>query len=124
MLAAGALTDVGQILQPNEAMGVLLHSAVTHHMVGVLLQPPLSPANDRQSPGGAASAFVLKTVPESRRVVGFGNKGFTGMKCALSFRGTGDSQVTYAHVNPNHTGMGLRCGVGYVYFQGNQQVEL
>ena len=124
VLASGPLTDVCQVLQADEAMGVLLHNALTHHMVRILLQPSLSPADLDQSPGGRTSAFVLKTLPESRIMVGFGNNGFPRMEGTLSLRGAGDSQVTDTYINPDDLLMGLGSGTLYLYFQRHEEVEL
>src|SRR5437660_83458 len=91
-------------------MGVLLHDALTHHVVGVLLQPSLSSAHLYQSSRCRASAFVLKTLPESRIMVGFGNNGFTGMESGVSLRGTSDSKVTNAYINSYDLLLCLWCG--------------
>src|SRR3989442_13915502 len=61
-----ALANVSQVLQSDETVGVLGDDACGDHMIGVLLQPSLSPANDDESSGGGASAFFLKTLPQSR----------------------------------------------------------
>src|SRR5207237_10099248 len=103
--------------QTNEATLVLLHDAFTHHMVRILLQPSLSPANPHQTAGCRMSAFLQKTLPESRIVVGFGNNRFPRIKGAMSLRGTGNCQVTYTYLTPYNLLRRLRRRVGYLYFQ-------
>src|SRR2546421_850076 len=124
VLASCPVSNVCQVLQPNQRVGVLLHDALTHHMVGVLLQPSLSPAYPYQSPGSRASAFVHQTLPEPRIMVGFGNKRFPRMKRAFSLRGTRDSEIAYPDVNSCHLLMSLRCGIGSFYLKCDEQVEL
>src|SRR5438105_1146408 len=124
VFAPDSVSDVCQVLQPDEAMGVLLHNALTHHMVGVLLQPSLSPAHPYQTAGCRARAFVQKTLPESCRVVGFGNKRLPRMKRALSFRGTRHCQIAYPYINTDNLLVSLRGGTLYLYLKCNQQVEL
>src|SRR5712691_9122435 len=41
----GALTDVGQVFQPDDAVWVTVHDAAADGVVGRLFQPSLSPSN-------------------------------------------------------------------------------
>src|SRR6266699_1497515 len=105
MLAFCALADVCQVLQATEGMWVLLHNALTHDMIGVLLQPSLSSANRSQATGRATSAFFLKTLSQTCVVVGLGNHGFARMEGGLSFHGARYRQITHAHIHTDDGGM-------------------
>ncbi len=73
MLAPSTLADVCQLLQSNQTVRVSGHDTFRDHMIGILLQPSLSPANGDQAPCSRASAFLLQTLPQSRIMVGFGD---------------------------------------------------
>src|SRR5437588_519251 len=124
VFAPDSVSDVCQVLQPDEAMGVLLHNALTHHMVGVLLQPSLSPANAHQTAGSRTSAFLHQTLPESCIVVRSRNNGFTRMKRTLSLRGAGYGKVAYPYIDTDDLLVGFRCWVSYLNFKSHKQVEL
>src|SRR5205807_10126320 len=62
LLAFRALADICQVLQSNEGMWVLFNNALTHDMIGVLLQPSLSSANHDKPSCRGMSAFSLKTL--------------------------------------------------------------
>ncbi len=116
-LARGALADICQIFQADEAVGVSGHDAFRDDMIGVLLQPSLSSTNHHQTAGSRTSAFLLQTLSQSRIMICLGNNGFPCMEGAIPFRGRGDGQVAYAYIHTCHTAMGLRC-------RGSQQFEL
>src|SRR5260370_16060878 len=124
MLAPRALADIGQIFQSNETVGVLFHNALTHHMIGVLLQPSLSSAHRHQATASRTSAFLLKTLFQSCVVVGFGNNSLPGMEGRFSFHGATDRQVPHTHLNPCHTLMGLWGWLCHLNLKGDEQVEL
>src|SRR6266568_7618420 len=65
VLAPGALTDMGQVFQADDAVWVLIHDGSTDLMVAILFQPSLSSANDDQSSCGGTSAFVLQPLSQS-----------------------------------------------------------
>ena len=75
MLALRALADVCQLFQSNQTVRVSGHDPFGDHMIGILLQPSLSPANGNETPCCGTSAFSLKTLSESGVVIGFGNNG-------------------------------------------------
>ena len=84
LLAFRSLADICQIFQSNQTVWVLFHDAPRDHMIGVLLQPSLSSANRHKTACCGASAFFLKTLSQSRVVVGFGNNGLPRMEGWLS----------------------------------------
>ena len=71
MLAPGALTDMCQVFQSDDAVWVRVHNAMTDMVVAILLQPSLSSTNDDQSSCGGTSAFLLQPLFQSRIVIGF-----------------------------------------------------
>ena len=117
-------TDICQAFQADETVWVLIYDACRDDMIGVLLQPSLSSANHDKSSCGRASAFLLKTLPQSAVMVCLGNNGFPRMESTIPFRGRGHSQVAYPDIDTNHTGMSLWRWIGYLKFQGYQQIEV
>ncbi len=51
--------NIGQVLQADETMWMLVYDATTDDMVAVLFQPSLSSTNHHQTAGRGASAFLL-----------------------------------------------------------------
>src|SRR5947208_11047875 len=124
LLAFRSLADICQIFQSNQTVWVLFHDAPRDHMIGVLLQPSLSSANRHKTACCGASAFFLKTLSQSRVVVGFGNNGFARMEGLFSSRGAAHRQVANADIHPNYPSMSFRSRRGYLNFQTDKQVEL
>src|SRR6266700_1500934 len=124
MLAFRSLSDVFQILQADKRMGVSSHDAFRDHMIGVLLQPSLSPGDHHQTAGSRASAFLLKTLSQSRIMVGFGNNLLSRVKRLLSAGGRCYCQVADTHIDPDNVRM--RCGhrLFRLNLKTHQQVEL
>ena len=117
-------SDMGQVFQADEAMGVLLYDAFGDHMIGVLLQPSLSSDNRDESPGCRTSAFLLQTLSQSRIMVRFLDNALSRMKGTCSLGGRGHSQIAHADINTCHTGMGLWAWVCYLDLKRDEQVEL
>src|SRR6266581_3662645 len=124
MLAPGALSDVRQMLQTDDRMGVPGHDAFGNDMIGVLLQPSLPTRYRHQSSGRRAGAFLLKTLPQSCVMIGFGDHLLPSMERAISPRGRGDSQIANSNVHTCYSRKGLGRGVSYLKLKGHQQVEL
>src|SRR5260370_34130691 len=124
LLAFRSLTDVCQVLQPNQAVWVLCHDAFGDDMIGVLLQPSLPSTDDDESSRCGTGAFLLQTFSQSRVMVGFGNNGFARMESTLPLGGRGHRQVTHTDINPNDAPLCLWGWLCYLNFQGDEQVEL
>ena len=56
----GSLSDVCQIFQTDQTVGVPGHDAFGDHMIGVLLQPSLSSADRPKATGCRTSAFFCR----------------------------------------------------------------
>ena len=69
-----SFANVGQIFQPDEGMGETGHDALGNDMIGVSFQPSLPSGNHAQATCGRTGAFLLQTLPQSRIMVGLGNK--------------------------------------------------
>src|ERR1700730_13193556 len=69
----GAFTDVCQIFQADKTGGVCIDDAFGDYVIGVGFQPSLSLANRHEATGSRASAFLLKTLSQSRIMIGFRN---------------------------------------------------
>jgi len=76
----GPVSNLSQVFQADERMRMCAHESLTHDMVGVLLQPSLSPAHHHQTAGGRTSAFFLKTLADACVMIGLGNDTFAGMQ--------------------------------------------
>src|SRR5256886_925130 len=122
--APGSLSDIGQILQSDEAVWVLGHDAVRDHMIGVLLQPSLPSTDGHESPRCGTGAFLLQTLSQSRVVVGFGNDSLPRMESMLCLRRRCYRQIANTDIHTSYTTMSVRCWLCYLYLKGNQQVEL
>ena len=105
-------------------MGIAHHDACGDHVIGVLLQPSLSPAYLHQATGCSASAFALQTLSQSRVVVGFGNHALSRMERLLTPGRRRDRQVAHADIHPRDGRHGGWVWVSYLYLQGDEQVEL
>jgi hypothetical protein len=119
-----SLSNVSQVLKANEGMWVLFDNPFAHDMIGVLLQPSLSSTNRYQTASSRASAFVLKTLPQSCIMISFLNNGCTRIEGTITFGSRGHGKVAYANIHPNHARMYLRNRVGYLYLKGYQEIEL
>lgn len=67
-----ALADVRQVFQSNHTLWVLGHNMLADDVVGVLLQPSLSPTDAHQTARGGTSAFLLKTLSQSCIMIALG----------------------------------------------------
>ena len=67
MLAPGALTDMGQVFQADDAVWVAVHNAPTDLMVAILFQPSLSSAqHDESSCGGTRETVETRSQPSNQ----------------------------------------------------------
>ena len=87
LLADASLTNICQIFQSNEGMRMSFHNALTHDMIGILLQPSLSSTNHDKSSCSRTSAFLLQTPSQACVVIGLGNHGFARMEGGSPFMG-------------------------------------
>src|SRR6266704_6245006 len=124
MLATGSISDVCQLFQSDETGGVSGHDAFGDVVVGVLLQPSLSSTDHHQTTGSRTSAFLLKTLSQSRIVVCFGHNVFAGMKRMVSPGASSHRQVANSHIHARDSRVGFRCWLYYLYLKGDQQVEV
>ena len=111
MLALGALTDVCQVFQSDDAVWVRLHNAMTDTVVAILLQPSLSSTDDDQSSCRGTSAFLLQPFSQSRIVIGFGTYSLAGIEMTVVLSIGTHSQVPLSNVNTNHVGMIVWSGL-------------
>jgi len=123
-LATGPISDIGQVLQSDEAVWVLGHDALRDHMIGVLLQPSLPSTDGKESPRCGTGAFLLQTLSQSRVVVSFGNDSLPRMERMLCLRRRRYRQIANTDIHPSYTTMSARCWLCYLDLKGNQQVEL
>jgi len=119
-----ALSDVFQLLQADQRMGVSRDDAGADDMIGVLLQPSLSSANHDQSSCRRTSAFLLQTLSQSCIMVGLRNDLLSRMEGPISLRCSGYGQVAHPHIDPSDGGMLLWCGISYLHLKGDEQIEL
>src|SRR2546429_4193384 len=123
-LAFGSLSDVCQMLQSDQMIGVLGHDAFGDAMIGVLLQPSLSSRNDHQTAGRRTSAFLLQTLPQSRIMVGSGNYLLSRVERVVAACVARYSQIADTHIHTSTPLVGLGRWVRCLDLKGNQQREL
>src|SRR5260370_8781165 len=123
MLAFGAFSDICQVLQSDETVGVLIHDAMTDHVVDSLFQSSLSSANHDQASCGRTSAFLLQPFSQSGIMVSFGPDLFARIECRLIPGGSGDGKIALLNINTNHGFVSLRGWLCSLYLNGNQQLE-
>src|SRR5229473_3731438 len=124
MRALGALADVCQVFQSDDAVWVRVHNAMTDTVVAILLQPSLSSTDDDQSSCGGTSAFLLQPFSQSRIVIGFGTYSLAGIEMTVVLSIGAHSQVPLSHVNTHHVGMILRGWLISLNLKREEQVEL
>ncbi len=122
--AARSFANVGQLFQPDQAVGVEQNDACGNDMIGVGFQPSLPSADRDESPRRRTGAFLLQTLSQSGVVVGGCDDTLARMETRLPPGIAGHGQIAHAHINPDDAGMRLWRGVGYLNFQRDQQVEL
>src|SRR5437588_2697037 len=93
MFAFGALTNVCQMLQPDQAVRMLIYDMLGDTMIGVGFQPSLPIGNGDQAPRGRAGAFSLQTLPQSRVMIGLSSDTSARMEGTFAFRGRGHGEV-------------------------------
>ena len=111
------VTDIRQILKPDERMGEATKNALAQLMVPVSDKPSFSPADLNQFSGRGTSAFTLQVSTQAGIVV----FPLSGLLTALEERmvaGIGsDSVVTLSHIYTNNPLMVFRFGFSNFYFQ-------
>ena len=124
MLALRPFANMCQVLQANDGMWVLIDNAATDLVVAVSFQPSLSSADDDESPGSGASAFLLQPLSQSRIMVGFGSYAFARIEGRLILDGRRDGQIALADIDAHHRAVLLGRWILSLDLQGHQQVEL
>ncbi len=71
LLPLGPLADMGQVFQADETVGVGIQNALTDSVVGIQLQPSLSPADGDAPSCCRASAFSLESLLQAGIMVCF-----------------------------------------------------
>src|SRR5947209_18052635 len=92
-------SNICQVLQADEAVGVLSHDALGDHMIGVGFQPSLSSADRHKAAGGGTSAFLLQTPSQSRIMVGFGNHTFAALEGWFPSGRGSNRQIAHPYIN-------------------------
>ncbi len=120
VLAFRAISNVGQVFQSDDALGMLLHNPTTDEVVAILFQPSLSSCYRHQTTGRRASAFVLQAFRQPRIMVSFGTNLFARIEGGAILDGSRHSQVALSYVYPNHPSLGFGKRVCYLNLQGHQ----
>src|SRR5438552_9253246 len=107
MPTIGAFTDVSQVFQADDAVGVLVHNAPTDRVVGSLFQPSLPSTNHYQSPGSRTGALALQPLSQSAIVVRFGPALFAGIEGGTMIQLCSDRQIALDLINSAHGLVGL-----------------
>ncbi len=124
LLAFRAIADICQIFQSNQTVWVSGHDTLGDDMIGVLLQPSLSSADRHKATGCRTSAFFLKTLSQSRVVVGFWDNLLPRMEGLLSSCCAAHSQVANTYIHACHCSVAFGGWVSYLNLKTDQQGEL
>src|SRR5215468_2353004 len=92
-------------------------------MVGVQLQPSLSLADGDASPGGAASAFALKSFLQASVMVRLGSDLLSAVELGSVVQGGHGSQVALSDVHAKYLWRSFRRRVGRLEGERDQQEE-
>jgi hypothetical protein len=84
MPAIGTFTDMGQVFQADEAVGVLVYNVLTDEAVDRLFQPSLPSTEHYQSPGSGTGADLVQPPSQSCIAVRFGSGLCAGIEGAAS----------------------------------------
>jgi len=122
--AFGALADMCQVLQADDAVWVRIHNTTTDTMVASLFQPSLSSAQHEQASCSGTSAFLLQPFSQSRIVVSYGSDLFAGIKAGVIGGRGSDGQIALSHIDAYHLRMAFGAWVCYFQLKGHEQVKL
>ena len=120
----GALADVCQVFQADQAVWVRVHNASADEVIAFLFQPSLSSGDAHQTAGGRTSAFLLQSLSQSGIVVSFGSDLFASIERGVILWGRSDRQVALAYIYPNHLLVGFWGGIWHLDLQADKQIEL
>src|SRR6516164_8524428 len=98
-LAPGALSNTGEVFQPNQGMRMLLDDLFGNGMIGLQLQPSLSLCDALQATFRPASAFLLQAFAQSRVVIGLVSYSFACREGWLPCRSRGHGQIANADIH-------------------------
>jgi hypothetical protein len=108
-LALGALSNTGEVFQPNQGMRMLLDDVFGSGMIGLQLQPSLSLCDTLQATFRPASALLLQAFAQSRVVICLVSYSFPWREGWLPRRSRGHGQIPNAYIHADdlaqlHTG--------------------
>ena len=112
-----------ELFQPDAGVGVGVQDAFADRMGGIQLQPSLSRANGDASPGGAASAFSLKSFLHAGVMVRFGADLLSGGELRAVVQGRHRGKIALPDVHPEHLALALRRWVRRLEDERDQQEE-
>lgn len=123
LLPFGALPDVGQVFQADQCVGMGVQNMLSNGMIGIQLQPSLSPADSDPPPFCRASAFLLKPLLEAGIVICFGAYFLSRIELRpVPKRGNGD-KVALAHIHTKNLALVTGLGIRRLDGQTHQQIE-
>src|SRR5215469_499247 len=122
-LAAGAVADMGQVFQADQAVRMASHNAAADLVVGCLLQPSLPPGDHEESSCRRTGAFSLQPFPQPRIMVCFGPHFFSGKEGGAVIEPRYYCQVALPHVHPDDSLVRLRRRLRHLSLEGDQQIE-
>lgn len=116
------VTDIRQILKPDECIGETTKNTEAQLVVPVSDKPSFSPADSHQTAGSGASAFTLQVSTQAGVVV----FPLAGLLAALEKRMvtgiSGDSVITLSYVYAHNPFVVLWFWLSNFYFQRYQEV--
>ena len=123
VLALGAVPNARELFQPDEGMGMGVQDALADRVVGIQLQPSLSRADGDSPPGGAASAFSLKSFLQAGVMVRLAADLLSGGELGAMVQGRHRGQIPLPDVHAEHLVLAFRRRVRRLEGEGDQQVE-
>ncbi len=124
LLPLGSISDVCQMFQSDQMVGILGYDVFRDTMIGVGFQPSLSSANHHKATSSRTSAFLLQTLSQSRIMVCPGNNLLPRVEDMFTACIAGYGQVANAYIYTSTARLVFWVRIGGFDFKAHQQVEL
>jgi hypothetical protein len=112
--APAPLSDACQVFYANEGMGIGSYGLLADDVIRIQLQPSLSLAKGDTAPGGAASAFLLKSLTQACVMVRLLTYLLSTVELGCASRGGHGGQIAQADIDSYHLMYRYRCWITYL----------
>ncbi len=100
-----------------------IQNLLAYLMIGIRLQPFLSPAEQHTLSDGSGSAFLPKLLLQPSHMVDLLTYLFSTVELAVIGGRCDSGKIALPDVHPKHVTVGFRSRFGYLDREGHQQVE-